>query len=33
MYYNIYGVSRYRMPFLVATVDYTLTGLKISWEM
>ena len=24
MYYNIYGVSRYRVPLLVATVDYTL---------
>ena len=24
MHYNIYGVSRYRVPFLVATVDYTL---------
>lgn len=24
MHYNIYGVSRYRVPLLVATVDYTL---------
>jgi hypothetical protein len=24
MHYNIYGVSQYRVPFLVATVDYTL---------
>jgi hypothetical protein len=24
MHYSIYGVSRYRMPFLLATVDYTL---------
>ena len=24
MYYNFYRVSRYRVPFLLATVDYTL---------